>query len=135
MATQRITAAFVRTLNQQVTGTAGLVVKPNELQSALSRPLWKQTYAPDATPAQLAASLAFGIFQNHPFMDGNKRTAFWTANEYLKDIRGTGFIAGMPHNTSSEWAMQVIHSAHADVATGAMDEAGLSEVYEQALKR
>ena len=46
------------------------------LQSALARP--QQLYAygdpfPDA--ASLTASLAYGIAKNHPFVDGNKRTA------------------------------------------------------------
>ena len=47
------------------------------LQSALARPEQLQAYG-DPTPdlADLAASLAYGIAHNHPFVDGNKRTAF-----------------------------------------------------------
>ena len=44
--------------------------------SALARP--QQLYAYGEPPpdlADLAASLAFGIARNHPFVDGNKRTA------------------------------------------------------------
>ena len=41
MATQRITEMFVRNLNQQLTGQS-VVVKPNELSSALVLPAWKQ---------------------------------------------------------------------------------------------
>ncbi len=45
------------------------------LDSALARPLHLANYGdPDA--AELAASYAFGIARNHPFVDGNKRTAF-----------------------------------------------------------
>lgn len=47
------------------------------LESALARP--QQTYAySDPAPdlADLAASLAFGLARNHPFVDGNKRTAY-----------------------------------------------------------
>lgn len=45
------------------------------LDSALARPLHLANYGdPDA--AELAASYAFGIARNHPFLDGNKRTAF-----------------------------------------------------------
>jgi death-on-curing protein len=46
------------------------------LDSALARP--RQLYAygdPAPDLADLAASLAFGLARNHPFVDGNKRTA------------------------------------------------------------
>lgn len=46
------------------------------LDSALARPQQLHAYgdpAPDL--AELAASLAFGLARNHPFLDGNKRTA------------------------------------------------------------
>ena len=46
------------------------------LDSALARPQQLHAYgdpAPDL--AALAASLAFGLARNHPFVDGNKRTA------------------------------------------------------------
>jgi len=39
----------------------------------------------------LAASYAFGICLNHPFVDGNKRTAFLTACIFL-DNNGLEFI-------------------------------------------
>ena len=52
------------------------------LESALSRPLQLAHYGqPDA--ADLAASYAFGIARNHPFIDGNKRTAFVAAELFL----------------------------------------------------
>jgi death on curing protein len=46
------------------------------LDSALARPLQLHAYG-EPTPdlADLAASLAFGLARNHPFLDGNKRTA------------------------------------------------------------
>lgn len=44
------------------------------LESALARPLNLAVYGePDA--AALAAAYAFGLARNHPFVDGNKRTA------------------------------------------------------------
>ncbi len=46
------------------------------LDSALGRPQQKHAYGePPPDLADLAASLAFGLARNHPFMDGNKRTA------------------------------------------------------------
>src|SRR3546814_16204224 len=52
------------------------------LQSALSRPRNLAAYDnPD--PAALAASYAFGIARNHPFVDGNKRTALVVAETFI----------------------------------------------------
>ncbi len=49
---------------------------PGLLQSALAGPRNLWTYAESAPSlAQLAASYAFGISANHPFVDGNKRAA------------------------------------------------------------
>ena len=46
------------------------------LESALARPHNAYAYRPDITIAELAASYAFGLAKNHPFVDGNKRAAF-----------------------------------------------------------
>lgn len=45
------------------------------LLSALSRPRNQWAYGADDLCA-LAASYAYGVARNHPFADGNKRTAF-----------------------------------------------------------
>lgn len=46
------------------------------LASALSRPCQAAAYGqPPPDIAALAASLAHGLVRNHPFVDGNKRTA------------------------------------------------------------
>ncbi|BEP50460.1 MULTISPECIES: type II toxin-antitoxin system death-on-curing family toxin [Variovorax] len=56
------------------------------LVSAMGRPQNRALYeSPDA--AALAASYAFGIARNHPFTDGNKRTAF-VAMEVFLDLNG-----------------------------------------------
>jgi len=52
------------------------------LESALARPQNLAAYGdPDA--ASLAAAYAFGIARNHPFVDGNKRTAWMLARLFL----------------------------------------------------
>jgi death-on-curing protein len=55
------------------------------LESALGRPrnLWAYSN-PRPDPAQLGASYAYGIAKNHPFIDGNKRTAFVACRLFLK---------------------------------------------------
>ena len=53
------------------------------LESALARPRNLALYgAPDV--AELAASYAFGLARNHPFIDGNKRSAFVAMELFLQ---------------------------------------------------
>jgi death-on-curing protein len=58
---------------------------PGLLQSALARPRHLFAYT-DPTPElpALAASYAFGIAKNHPFIDGNKRTAAVVCETFLE---------------------------------------------------
>lgn len=53
------------------------------LASALARPLNLEAYGENVDAAALAASYAFGIARNHPFFDGNKRTAFVVMELFL----------------------------------------------------
>lgn len=55
------------------------------LLSALSRPQQKWCYEqPPPDLCSLAAAYAFGLAKNHPFLDGNKRTAFVVYRVFLK---------------------------------------------------
>jgi death-on-curing protein len=61
------------------------------LESALARPQNLAAYGePDG--AAMAASYGFGIAKNHPFVDGNKRTAF-VALELFLDLNGYDLVA------------------------------------------
>ncbi len=54
----------------------------NALESAIARAQQLAHYgAPDV--AELAAAYGFGIARNHPFSDGNKRTAFVAVELFL----------------------------------------------------
>ena len=54
------------------------------LEAALARPHQLQAYGePPPDLAALAASLAFGLARNHPFVDGNKRTAAVACETFL----------------------------------------------------
>ena len=54
------------------------------LLSALARPQHLLAYGdPPPDAAALAAAYAFGIARNHPFIDGNKRTALVIARTFL----------------------------------------------------
>ena len=61
------------------------------LASALARPRNKAAYDSDIDAATLAAAYAFGIARNHPFVDGNKRTAFVVARLFL-DLNGFDLV-------------------------------------------
>lgn len=52
------------------------------LQSALARPLNIYSYQ-DGDIFECAAAYAEGITYNHPFIDGNKRTAFMSTSVFL----------------------------------------------------
>jgi len=52
------------------------------LESALARPRNAWGYGTD-DPAALAAAFAFDVARNHPFVDGNKRTAWVLARLFL----------------------------------------------------
>lgn len=52
------------------------------LESAMARPLNQWAYG-ERDLVQLAAAYAFGLARNHPFADGNKRTAWILARLFL----------------------------------------------------
>jgi death-on-curing protein len=63
------------------------------LESAMARARNVRAYA-DSTPAltALAAAYAFGISSNHPFVDGNERTALVVSFAFL-DVNGIEITA------------------------------------------
>jgi death-on-curing protein len=74
-------------------GSAG-VRDEGLLESALARP--QQLYAygdPMPDLADLAAALAFGLARNHPFVDGNKRTAAVCCETFI-EMNGAMLDAG-----------------------------------------
>ena len=54
------------------------------LEGAIARPQ-NLYYYENAEVFELAACYAFAIAKNHPFLDGNKRTAFLSMIQFLKD--------------------------------------------------
>lgn len=55
----------------------------NALESALARSRNRWAHDPDADLLTLAAAYGYGIARNHPFNDGNKRTAFMLTYVFL----------------------------------------------------
>jgi death-on-curing protein len=95
-------------------GLAGLR-DAGALESALARPRNLVAYGRPSVH-ELAAACAFGIARNHPFVDGNKRTAFVAAVVFL-EINGMSFAA-------SEEDVVVTFIA---LAAGKLTEARLAE--------
>jgi death-on-curing protein len=105
------------------------------LQSALTRPLHLATYVnPDL--AALAAAYAYGITRNHPFLDGNKRTAF-TVMELFLNLNGLELTADdsscvaimlelaqgtLPENRLTDWLREWTQALEGDEG-GKLDRA------------
>ncbi len=85
------------------------------LESALARPLNKSSYG-ETSMAALAAAYGFGIARNHPFIDGNKRTALASMIVFLG-------LNGLDLDAPQEAATAVILS----LAAGEITEDVLSQ--------
>ena len=70
--------------DRQIAEHAGIsgIRDPNLLESALAQPVNQWSFGVD-DPAALAAAYANGVARNHPFADGNKRTAWVLARLFL----------------------------------------------------
>lgn len=83
-------------------------------ESALARPRNLAVYGePDA--AALAAAYGHGLARNHPFLDGNKRTAF-VAVELFLALNGVELVAD-----DGDCVLTML-----SVADGSVDEAGFA---------
>lgn len=81
-----LTTAIVTAIHDEAIyefgGSAG-VRDRGLLESALDRPRNRLAYEPGSTLFELAAALCLGMTKNHPFIDGNKRTALLTTRAFL----------------------------------------------------
>jgi death on curing protein len=85
------------------------------LDSALSRPEQLFAYGDAPDIADLAAAYGFGIAGNHPFADGNKRTAFVAIELFLA-------LNDYEFNATDEGCILTILA----LAAGEMEEAQLA---------
>ena len=84
------------------------------LESALARPINKWNFG-ESDLAKLAAASAFGIAENHPFVDGDKRAAFAALMVFLR-LNNERFAPDIGQATA----------AIVSLAAGEVDEDGLS---------
>jgi death on curing protein len=90
------------------------------LESALARP--KNLFAYSEQPpslGRLAAAYAKGIVANHPFVDGNKRTAFTVSVTFLR-LNGLALTASKEDRVTTFWKL----------AAGEISEDELAEWFE-----
>ena len=93
------------------------------LESALARPKNLLAYAKKKPSlAELAAAYAYGITRNHPFVDGNKRTALVVAETFLR-------LNGYRIEAPREEKYLMYHS----LAQGTVSEKQLSIWYKKAM--
>ncbi|MCA9238914.1 MAG: type II toxin-antitoxin system death-on-curing family toxin [Planctomycetales bacterium] len=94
---------------QEGTRDAGL------LESALNRARHLWTYSsPKPDEARLSAAYAFGIAKDHPFLDGNKRTAAVVCEAFLQ-LHGKTLSA-----SDDDWYNAVIALAAGDTSEEAI---------------
>lgn len=108
-----LVVAFHGELLHEFGGPAG-VRDLDMLESALDRARNKWTYG-ETDLAALAAAYAFGIARNHPFVDGNKRTALLSIVTFL-GLNGIAFVA------DNAEAVVIIQG----LAAGEIDKSGLT---------
>ncbi len=87
------------------------------LDSALARPQQRHAYGdPPPDLAELAAALAFGLARNHPFVDGNKRTAAVACETFI-----------LLNDAALEASDDELYPRYLGLAEGSLDEAGFAD--------
>ncbi|RUX29942.1 type II toxin-antitoxin system death-on-curing family toxin [Mesorhizobium sp. M7A.F.Ca.US.011.01.1.1] len=111
---------FVESLHAEqlrLHGGAAGIRDEGMLESALSRPQQREIYG-DPDLCELAAAYLFDIAKNHPFVDGNKRTAFAAADLFL-------YFNGLSVEADQQDVIQLVLM----VAAGEIDETGAAAFF------
>ena len=87
---------------------------PGLLESALARPKNQFTYG-EPSIHELAAAYTAGIVQNHPFVDGNKRTGFLAGAAFL-ELNGWMLAASEPDATRIIFGLAAGEVSEAELA-------------------
>ena len=87
------------------------------LDSALALPQQRHAYGdPPPDLAELSAALAFGLARNHPFADGNKRTAAVACETFI-----------LLYDAALEASDDELYPRYLGLAEGSLDEAGFAD--------
>lgn len=116
-----LTEKDVEAIQKAVLGKKMPVINPNGIESALGNAYFTISFNEHASFDYLVTEIAYqilrGFIQNHPFSDGNKRTALACAHTFLKangyDIdnsdptRVTKVVVGICDPLERSWAKQM----------------------------
>ena len=108
--TKEIVLAIHENLIAEYGGLSGVRDYPL-LEASLARPLHRFSYQIDISIWELAAAYGFAVCKNHPFVDGNKRTAFMIMYVFLR-------LNGYDFNAPEKEVVLVLES----LASGEVDE-------------
>lgn len=100
--------------------------QPTMLESAIDSPRNHKYYG-QTNLFQLAGILAEKVILNHAYQDGNKRTALYAADMFLK-INGYQ-LQKKPMATNDKGLNEMLTNAHILVATGQWTSADLGNYY------
>ncbi|PAP94198.1 type II toxin-antitoxin system death-on-curing family toxin [Mesorhizobium wenxiniae] len=118
--TEHHSREFVEALHAEqlrLHGGAAGIRDEGMLESALYRPQQREIYG-DPDLCELASVYLFRIAKNHPFVDGNKRTAFAAADLFL-------YFNGLSIEAEQADIIQLVMM----VAAGEIDEAGAAAFF------
>lgn len=82
----------------------------NALESALARPRQRLAYDPTGDLPALAAAYGFGLAQDHPYADGNKRIGFLALATFLE-------LNGVKLEALDAAVVKIMHAVAAGKAT------------------
>jgi death-on-curing protein len=91
---------YLHSASLSVFGGASGIRDEGLLESALVCPRNRFLYTPGCDLAELAASYGFALTRNHPFVDGNKRTAFHSVGLFLS-LNGYELVASQVDATQA----------------------------------
>lgn len=112
-----ITPAEAIAINTLILGRDGRLRDPGLLASALHRPYTEVFgYVAYPDPWQKAAALLHSLTMNHPFLDGNKRTAM-VCTLVLLDVEGVADV-----RTNAEALEDALFAIAVEVAIGKLAE-------------
>ena len=116
---------FLHTVSIEAFGGSEGVRDLESLRAAVARP-WGSSFGQDLfpTPFEKAAALAESLIRRHPFIDGNKRTAMYSA-AYLLETFGYRLETGQ----------QDLEDFAVSIALGGMDTTDIAHWFESHSRR
>jgi len=108
--TKYLTTKRVKRINQLIKGESSVVRDFSSLDSAVARPQ-ASAFGEDAYPTVLekAAAMFHSLVLNHPFVDGNKRTATVALIRFLRE---NGFNPRWNTEEAMEFIIEVAEGKH-----------------------